>query len=386
MTVDFSANPSVEALRAEIRHIVAREIDQTAAARVADTGTFHEWGLHRALAQGGHLASALPEAFGGTGRDAEHLAALFDELELLGAPFDGVSNVMMVSFVLGQIGSDVQRSEILPRLLDGSQLVCLGYSEPGSGSDVAAATTKARRVGGGWVIDGQKMFTSLAEEAHWCFLLARTDPQAAKHRGLTFFLVPMDSPGVEVREMRTLSHKRTNTTFFDGVTVDDRFRVGEVNGGWDVMMVALPFERGAAGGTSGTRRLWKLLQERFEADPDLRGEVLQDPAHRDKLARIAVECEVSHLLAQRCAWVASTGRVPGQEGSEAKLFATESLVRASRTLMDVFGSQAVRTDTPLGDFLSHAYRHSPVTTVYGGTSEIQKNIIAERGLGLPRAR
>jgi alkylation response protein AidB-like acyl-CoA dehydrogenase len=313
---------------------------------------------------------------------------LFRELELAGAPYDGLSICTMLASVIAHVGNDMQRRVVLPKLLAGESLIALGYSEPDSGSDVAAAHTRAVRDGDGWRIDGQKIFTSLAEESEWVFLLTRTDPDVPKHQGLTFFLVPTSAPGFELQPIRTLSGKRTNTTFYDGVYVDDEWRVGEVNGGWQVMLVALSFERGVAGGVRDAERLLTVAEEHARhATRDDGSVLLDDPDFRRDLARLAVDCEVTDLLASRAAWVAASGGLPAVEGAATKLLATEALTRAVGRLLDANGPAGLvqRHDvTDLSAFYEYCYRFAPVTTIYGGTSEIQRNLVAQRGLGLPR--
>jgi len=381
--VDFTPSPETVAFREQVRAVLAEHIDAEVRARVAATGTNHDWGVHRALAERGWLAATLPEALGGQGRDPEQLAGFFRELELVDAPYDGTSLAMMLAYILGHVGSEFQKAEILPALLSGEAIPCLGYSEPESGSDVAAAQTRAVRDGDDWVISGQKMFTSLAEQARWAFMLTRTNTDVPKHRGLTFFLVPLDSPGVEVREVRTLSGKRTNITFYDDVRVPDRMRVGDVDGGWNVMVVALSFERGIAGGVADVRALYDAAlvcaRER---------ELIDEPSVRERLARVAIDTEVCELLGERAAWVAVNG-VPQQEGAEIKLFATEAYWRASSSFVDMLGPEGLPSDhashSPAA-IVEYSYRVAPIFTTAGGTSEIQKNLIAERTLGLPRAR
>ena len=381
--MDFTPNPETVAFREQVRAVLAEHIDADVRARVAATGTNHDWGVHRALAERGWLAATLPEALGGQGRDPEQLAGFFRELELVDAPYDGTSLAMMLAYILGHVGSEFQKAEILPALLSGEAIPCLGYSEPESGSDVAAAQTRAVRDGDDWVISGQKMFTSLAEQARWAFMLTRTNTDVPKHRGLTFFLVPLDSPGVEVREVRTLSGKRTNITFYDDVRVLDRMRVGDVDGGWNVMVVALSFERGIAGGVADVRALYDAAlvcaRER---------ELIDEPSVRERLARVAIDTEVCELLGERAAWVAVNG-VPQQEGAEIKLFATEAYWRASSSFVDMLGPEGLPSDhashSPAA-IVEYSYRVAPIFTTAGGTSEIQKNLIAERTLGLPRAR
>ena len=390
--MDFRPSASAAAFTAEIRAFLAEHWTPAQAKRVKQTGTQHDWALHRAFAERGWMRTALPSELGGEGRSPEELAALFHEFELHGAPYDGMSLAMMVAFTLGHVGSDFHRREVVPRLLSGDAIVCLGYTEPGSGSDVAAAKTRAtRRDDGAWTVDGQKMWTSLAEESEWVFLLTRTDPDVAKHRGLTFFLVPMDTPGVEVQEIRTLAGKRSNATFYDGIRVDDRWRVGEVDGGWDVMRVALAYERGVVGGLSDGER---LLRGAIEAARGLRDRTgaprIDDPHVRERLVRAAIDNEVARLLGARAAWVAGSGALPGLEGSQAKLFATEAFRRNSERLVDALGApgllQADDGDAPVRGFVEQCMRLAPITTIHGGSSEIQRNHIAERMLGMPRAR
>ena len=387
--MDFAPSEAAERFRAEVREVVAAHFTDEVRDRVHETGTLHDWGLHRALAARGWIEQALPAALGGGGRDPEELAMLFHELELAGAPYDGLSNVVMVSCVLGQVGNEMQKQEVLPRLLSGDSAVCLGYTEPDSGSDVAAARTRAVRDGDGWRIDGQKMFTSVAEEASWVLLLTRTTTEGPKHAGLTFFLVPMDTPGIEIQPVRTLTGKRTNVTFYNDVRIGDEWRVGEVDGGWQVMLVALSYERGLAGGIRDSERLLRAAEEyaRGATRPDGTRPV-DDPLVRERLVRLAIDVEVTDLLAGRAAWVASSGRLPGTEGAACKLFATESFTRAASWFLDAAGPDGLvqRDGTDVEGFFEFCYRYAPVTTIHGGTSEIQRNLVAQRGLHLPRTR
>jgi alkylation response protein AidB-like acyl-CoA dehydrogenase len=388
--VDFTPSDAAVQFGDEVRELIATVFTDEVRQRVHDTGTMHDWGLHRAMADKGWIAQALPEALGGGGRGPEELAVLFRELELAGAPYDGLSICAMVASVIAHVGNEMQQREVLPKLLAGEALIALGYSEPDSGSDVAAARTRAVRDGDGWRIDGQKIFTSLAEESEWVFLLTRTDPDVPKHQGLTFFLVPTSAPGFELQPIRTLSGKRTNTTFYDGVFVDDEWRIGEVNGGWQVMLVALSFERGVVGGVRDAARLLTVAEEQLAgASGDDGAPRLDDPDLRRELARLAIDCEVADLLASRAVWVAATGQLPGIEGAATKLFATEAFNRAAGRLLDAEGAAGLVQSHDVGDlsaFYEYCYRFAPVTTIYGGTSEIQRNLIAQRGLGLPRSR
>jgi alkylation response protein AidB-like acyl-CoA dehydrogenase len=387
--VDFLPSPRAEQFRAEARALIAEHFTDDVREHVRSTGTIHSWPLHRAIGERGWIAQALPQAQGGGGRGPEELAALFAELERAGAPYDGLSNVVMVSSVLAHVGNEMIHDDVLPRLLSGDAMVCLGYTEPDSGSDVAAARTRAVRDGNGWRIDGQKMFTSVAEESDWIFLLTRTSSEGPKHAGLTFFLVPMDTPGISLQEVRTLPGKRVNITYLDDVRVGDVWRVGEVDGGWQVMLVALSFERGLAGGVRDGERLLAVLEQFARRRSGRDGErLLDDPVVRERLVRLAIDNEVADLLAGRAAWVAASGRLPGTEGAAARLFASESFTRAASWAIDVAAPDGIVHEAEragrIDGFFEYCYRFAPGTTLAGGTTEIQRNLIAQRGLGLPR--
>jgi alkylation response protein AidB-like acyl-CoA dehydrogenase len=253
---------------------------------------------------------------------------------------------------------------------------------------VAAASTRAvpnDEAHSTWTINGQKMWTTLAHVAQHVLLLTRTDPDVPKHRGLTMFLVPLDTPGITVQAVHTVSGDRTNVTFYDDVIVGDECRVGDVNGGWRVMGVALALERGVMGGTALGEVLWRAARA-WAADAG----ALDRPRVREVLARTRIDVEVAWLLAQHTAWIAASGALPSVEGSMTKLFASETYQRAADEWQDVAGAPGLLDmDAPgsMADGLfERAARHAPLTTIYGGTSEIQRNNIAERHLGLPSTR
>jgi alkylation response protein AidB-like acyl-CoA dehydrogenase len=295
----------------------------------------------------------------------------------------------MIAGVIRHIGTEEQKRLILPPALAGEIIIVLGFTEPESGSDVAAAQTRAVRDGDQWVINGQKMFTTNAQEADYAFMLTRTNTEVPKHKGLTTFLVPLKQPGVEIRAVRTISGERTNLTFYNDVRVDDSLRVGEVDGGWDTMAVGLTLERaGPQGGHSF--RLLQAMEHWATTAVDGSGRPrAEDPTVLARLGRAAAENEVATLLARRSAWVQSTGGLPGVEGSMAKLFASEAVTRQGGDFMDMLGPDGVRSQgdpTAVEDGAAEfALRFALGATTYGGTSEIQRNIIAQRGLGLPRA-
>ena len=384
--MDFSFGPSARDYKEQARQLLAEELTPERMGRVHHTGTFHDRDFHRALAARGWLAPGWPVELGGRGLDALEVLAFSEELAEAGAPMYGAATTMMIAGVIREVGTDGQRTAIIPKAVGGEILIVLGFTEPECGSDVAAVATRAVRQGDQWVINGQKMFTTNAHVADYVFLLARTDPDAPKHKGLTTFLVPLDQPGVTIQAVMTMSGERTNVTYYDDVPVDDAWRIGAVNAGWNTMSVALTLERaGAFGGEH--RRLVAAADRWASSAPTADGKtLLDDPTVAVRLARAATEARVTRLLGLRSAAVLAGGGLPGVEGSMAKLFSSETLVRAADDLATI-APDGLRADDPThGGELDRAVRHAQATTIYGGTSEVQRSIIAQRGLGLPRPR
>ena len=386
--MDFSLSPGAVEFRAEVKAFIADHLTTEVVDQMHATGTFNDKTFNAALADAGLLAGAVP---GYGDRDPIELYILFNELEKAGAPYDGLAVTMLVAGVVNAVGTDFHRSRVLQKLLTGRFNCCLGYSEPDHGSDVASITTKAVRDGDEWVITGQKMWTTMAHVSDWVILLTRTNPDVPRHKGLTMFLVPMDTPGIEVQPVPTMATERTNATFYDGVRVGDEWRLGEVDGGWAVMGVALAFERGVMGGTNPAVPLLRHVRDWAggAASPD-GGTMLQDPLLRERLARTAIANQVSQLLTLRAAWIAATGGLPGLEGSMAKLYATGRYQQAVGWFQEMAGAEGLLgfdADGAAADgWIDYDARHAPVTTIYGGTTEINRNNVAERHLGLPRDR
>lgn len=385
---DFRLGADVEAFRDEIHAFLADAVTDDVIERAHTTGTIHDWGLHRGMADQGWISAGWPAEFGGGGRSPLEMNVLSEEMYLSGAPVDGIGVASLVAHTLLLEGSQWLKETIIPEIISGEVITALGYSEPESGSDVAACATKAIRDGDEWTIDGQKMFTTLAHEAGYVFLLARTNTEVAKHKGLTMFIVPMSTPGIEISPVHTMGGERTNITYYDGVKINDRYRVGEVDGGWKVMMTALVFERNAAWYGEAVRLLdhgirWAATAVTADGEPKL-----VDPFIRERIARVAIGNEVANLLGWRAAWLASIGTLPSVEGTMAKLFTTEHYQRSAKEMLDMLGADGVRRigspNSPADGWIEAIYRHCQVTTIYGGTSEVLRNIIAQRGLGLPK--
>ena len=386
--MDFSLSPRAAEFRTEVMAFLDSHLTGEVIDTMHRTGTFNDKHFNAALADAGLLAGAVP---GYGDRDPIELYVLFNELEKAGAPYDGLAVTMLVAGVINAVGTDFHREQVLDRLLTGRFNCCLGYSEPDHGSDVAAITTRAVQDGDEWVINGQKMWTTMAHEADWVILLTRTEPDVPKHKGLTMFLVPMDTPGIEVQAVPTMASERTNATFYDEVRIGDEWRLGDVNGGWSVMGVALAFERGVMGGTNPAVPLLRHVRGwATDAPSPDGGRMIDDPLLRERIARTAIANQVSQLLTLRAAWIAATGGLPGLEGSMAKLYATDRYQQAVGWLQQMAGADGLLgfgTDGAAADgWIDYDARHSPVTTIYGGTTEINRNNVAERHLGLPRAR
>ncbi|GAA2401799.1 acyl-CoA dehydrogenase [Actinomadura vinacea] len=389
--MDFWQSDELAAHREAARAWVEANVRPEWAEEQHRTGCHQTMALHALLARDGILAAGRPPEYGGSDVDPGFAGAVFDECKQRGLHFDGWATTTMVTYTIQHAGTEEQKREFLPAALRGDMMIALGYSEPDSGSDVAAAKTTAVRDGDGWVVNGQKMFTSTAQVSSHVFVLARTNPDVPKHKGLTLFLVPTDAPGFEIQPIHTLGGQVTNATFYTDVRVPDSARVGGVDEGWNVMRVALVYERGVASPQSVDQTLsedltvWAREARRPDGTP-----VLDDPLVAERIGRIRVDEEVSRLLGQWMNWHAAKGGVPGPEGSMRKLFWSEMAQRHYSDALDILGVEGVLAPeapgAPAGGMFEHDFRAAVVTTVYGGTSEILRDIIAERRLGLPRHR
>ena len=400
--MDFEVSDSLAAYRTAAQDWIRQYVDPSWAKKQKETGINHTPALHKLLAEQGWYAAGWPAEYGGSDKDVDAARTLLQEIAKLGIKHDGWSTTSLVLNILLQVGTEDQKRAYIPAGLAGDVRISLGYTEPGSGSDMAAARSRAVRQDDSWVINGQKMFTSTADQATHIFMLTRTDPDAAKHAGLTLFLVPTAAEGFEWHPVETLGGQRTTATFYTDVVVPDEARVGEVNGGWNVMGVALVFERGAGigprppSGTSGNigtqkehliERVVRWTQERPDPDGSLRW---TDDTVRERIGRMAVESEVAKLLWLRSTWIADTGGMPGTEGSAAKLYMTETDQRHHQDMLDIMAPHGLldagSDAAPLDAAVEQAFRYGVVGTVYGGSSEIMREIVAERQLGLPRVR
>jgi alkylation response protein AidB-like acyl-CoA dehydrogenase len=356
--------------------------------KMAD-GAMGEW--REKLAARGWIAPAWPAEYGGAGLSTMEQFIMNEEFAEAGAPTFGGMGVSMAGPTIIVHGTEEQKAEHLPKILRGETRWCQGFSEPGSGSDLASLQTKAERDGDEYVLNGSKIWTSGAQLANWMFMLARTDPEAPKHRGISFFLVDFSSPGITVQPLVTMAGTTTfNQVFFDNVRVPARNVVGEVNRGWYVGTTTLDFERSGIGAAVGMQQaVVDIIKWSREHTNDGLSQIKRNPTVRNELIDRYIDVNVSKMLAYRVVHMQNTGRIPNHEASMAKLFATELRQRVWRTAHRVTGLYGLTWDrkseyAPHNANFTHGYVESVSSTIAGGTSEIQRNIIAQRGMGMPR--
>lgn len=384
--MDATQHDADERFRAEIRGW----LEENLAGRFADlrgkggSGREHEdfearleWNRH--MAASGWSCVGWPVEYGGRGLSIEQQVIFHEEYARADAPAR-VNHLgeELVGPTLIAHGTEEQKARFLPRIAAVDELWCQGYSEPGAGSDLAAVSTKAARVGDSWVIHGQKVWTSLAQNAQWCFVIARTTPGSVRHQGLSYLLVPMEQPGVEVRPILQLTAtSEFNEVFFDGARTDAAHIVGGEGNGFKVAMATLGFERGVS-------TLAQQIAFRRELDAVIetaeRTGAINDAVIRDRLVRARMELEVIRQHALR-----TLGGEQGHGASVAKLLWSGWHRSLGELAMEVAGSSSLIVGEEYAlDDLQTLFLFSRADTLYGGSDEIQRNVIAERVLGLPR--
>jgi hypothetical protein len=385
--VDFLEPPHWAAIRREAEAFVAEHVTPEMVAEELATGDGVSRPLMRAMGARGWITPTWPEEEGGAGLDAFEAGVLHSTIRASGAPTIGAGTTTLPANAIRSLGSEELKASILPGVAAGETVICLGYTEPEGGSDVFACKTRAERDGDQWRINGQKMFTTFAHRADYCFLLTRTTPGSVGPSGLTMFLVPMDSAGIECQAVRTMGYERTNIVYYSDVWVDDARRVGEADQGLAVMRAALEAEQNIAP-TSRTTQLAAAAANWASTArlPDGR-RAIDDPLNRQRLARLAVDAEVTDLLGLRSAFLDDLG---GKPGPLAALFGPETYVRWSAAVLDMVGPDGLLPWTELGaaseGAFEYHFRSAVATTIYGGTSEVLRSLIAEQRLGLPRSR
>jgi alkylation response protein AidB-like acyl-CoA dehydrogenase len=400
--MDWKDSPEQAAFRAEVQHLVATRLPgryKELAAAGSLEGRAWEWDRkspdpdvrraaadwHKALSERGWVAPHWPKEYGGGGLTPMEQFVLNQELARAGAPHVGGSGVSMLGPTLIVHGTDEQRRRYLPPILAGDVTWAQGYSEPGAGSDLASLQTRAVRDGDDFVINGQKIWTSAAHTADAIFALVRTDPEAPKHRGISFLMIDdIKTPGISVRPLVDMSGSHYfNEVFFDNVRVPATNIVGEENRGWYVGMTLLDFERSNIAGAVAARRSLNRLLDTVRADDTLRDRA-RSSTMRQEIAQRYIETEVMFQYSFRIISMQARGLLPNHEASTAKLFNSELSQRLAQTAMQCLGLQGNLERGAAGSSFVHGYLGAVPATIRGGTSEVQRNIIATRGLGLPR--
>ncbi|WP_182357275.1 acyl-CoA dehydrogenase family protein [Tomitella gaofuii] len=393
--MDFAFSDEERAFDAEVAQFLADEHTREEAAEVfaphreadaqlADTSA--RKAFLRRLAERGWLGMSWPREYGGADQAGMYEYLLNERLARAGAPLIG-KGVGIIGKTLIRHGSEELRRRFLPAILAGTIDFALGYSEPDAGSDLASLSLRARRAPGGWRLDGQKRFSTSAHFADWYWVAARTDPDAPKHEGITLFLIPLSAPGLTVLEQKTMGDERTNEVFFDDVFVPDDAVVGEVDNGWRYVTEAIDYERF----TIYTVGMLESKMERILAwarTATVHGRpAYEDPAVRAGIAELATDLEAARMLTLRVIDTASRGEVPSTEASMCKLTLTRLHQKMADWMLDRCGPTVVlRSGDPGAQdhgFWEHSYRFTVLETIGGGASEIQKNILARRALGLP---
>lgn len=350
-----------------------------------------EW--ERKLHSGGWSGINWPVEYGGRGATLVERAIFAEEMARIRAP-EGLNIIgqNLAGPTILHHGTEAQKQRFLPRIIASDDVWCQGFSEPNAGSDLASVRTRAERKGDKFIVNGQKIWTSYAQYSQWCFALVRTDPDVSKHKGLSFLLIDMSSPGISIRPLRQISgESEFNETFFDDVEVPVENIVGEINGGWKIAMTTLAYERGPEDALGRQIRFKQELDRLVRtAEQTRQGGVplTDDPIVRQKLARAITEVEIMRLSAVRSFSKFLNGDDRGPDASVTKLYWSHAAQRMYESAIDILGPLA-----PLSGMDPHSvadgkfqlsYLQSKAFSIYSGSSEIQRNIIGERMLGLPR--
>jgi alkylation response protein AidB-like acyl-CoA dehydrogenase len=387
--MDFRFSEEEEAFRKEVQEFLARE--WTLPDWDPDKG--EDWqaarDFEKKLVARGWLTMAWPKQYGGL--EVSHMTQLIfrDEIAYAGAPIVDGQGISMVGPCVMVHGTEEQKERFLPPIAKGEVVWSQGFSEPNAGSDLASLQCRAVRDGDDFIVNGQKTWTTAATRSDWIHVLVRTDPDAPKHRGISYLLVDMKSPGITTQPIVNMTgYSGFYETYFEDVRVPVANRLGEENRGWYAAMTTLSFERSSIGFASGARRtLQELVQYCRETKHDGQP-LIDDPRVRRKLANLAIEIDVARLISYNVAWLQSKGQVPIYESSAAKTFTTELRQRIANVGLQILGLYGQLDESskwvPLRGHIKYQYLWTVGETIYAGSNEIQRNIIAQRGLGLPR--
>ncbi|MBI4516109.1 MAG: acyl-CoA dehydrogenase family protein [Deltaproteobacteria bacterium] len=389
MYVDLA--PQQRALQAELRQyftsILTPEL-QTELHGSEGGGPLYKQAIKK-MGADGWLGIGWPKEYGGQGRSPIEQFIFFDEGERAGIPIPFLT-LNTVGPTIMKFGTDAQKQQFLPAILRGEVYFAIGYSEPSAGTDLAALRTRAVRDGDDYVINGNKVFTSLADYADYIWLAARTDPNAPKHKGISIFLVPASAPGVKITPIWTVSGLKTNATYYEDVRVPASSLVGAENLGWRLITNQLNFERIALTTPGPLERLLNDVRRWTQATklPDGR-RVIDQEWVQVNLARVRAKLEFLRLMNWKVAWALTQRAVNPADSSAVKVFATEFFIEAYRRLSEVIGQRATlrgdSADAVLRGRIEYLSRAATILTFGGGTNEIQRDLIAMLGLGMPSA-
>jgi alkylation response protein AidB-like acyl-CoA dehydrogenase len=390
--MDLNLTPGEEQFRDELRAWLQANVPSpwTGNTREEEKGPYFDYlrGWQHKVYDAGWAGLSWPKEFGGRGARLIEQAIFQEEWARAEAPpLINVLGLSLIGPTIIAVGNEEQKRRFLPKILSADEIWCQGFSEPNAGSDVASLSTKATLEGDHLAINGQKIWTSLAQVADWILLLVRTDPNAPKHKGITALLVDMHSPGVTIRPLKQMTGDSSfNEVFFDNVRVPLSNVLGEINKGWHTAIATLMNERANLG--SGIYILFKRSFDRLIAltrETERHGKpASQDPHIRQKLAQSYLELEIFRLTTMRSLSKMQNTSIPGPEGSILKLQWSELNQRMQQTAMEALGPHAQLHGFDDGFWVFH-YLRSRANTIEAGTSEIQRNIIAERVLGLPKS-
>jgi alkylation response protein AidB-like acyl-CoA dehydrogenase len=395
--LDFTLTPDQQAFRERVRSWLKANIPpewkalgSTEVPRAEAYELGRRW--QRTLFDGGFIGVTWPREYGGQGLTFVEEMILHEEMALQKAPpILNILGVGMAGPTIIAYGTEEQKQRYPAKILSCEEIWCQGYSEPNSGSDLAALQTRAVKDGDHYVINGQKVWTSLAHVADWMMLLARTDPDAPKHKGISYFLLDMHAPGVTVKPLRQMTgDAEFNEVFFDNVRVHERQVLGEVNNGWAVGLTTLMYERLALGFGLQVRlriALESLIEMGRRVEKTGRA-VTRDPLLRQKLAQLWIDTEALKYTGARAITKLLRGELPGPEASAGKMGWVETHQKLQELAMEIEGPYAQLTrgsDRAIdGGVWQYGFLRSRANSIEGGTTEIQKNIIGERVLGLPK--
>jgi alkylation response protein AidB-like acyl-CoA dehydrogenase len=386
--MDFDFTPEQERLRKDYRSRLEAVMtpERRASVAIPTEGGQAVADCRRALGEAGLLGVAWPTEYGGQGLTALEQYIFGEEARRVSAPLPMIT-LNTVGPTLIQFGTDEQKTKFLPAILKGTVDFAIGYSEPGAGSDLASLRTTAVRDGDEFVINGSKMFTSGAEFADYIWLAARTDPEAKKHKGITLFIVPTDAKGFSWKPLHTMPGVSTYYTFYDDVRVPASSIVLGENEGWKLVTNQLNLERAALGNLGALEPLFRKTLNWAKTTPLDGGLVIDKPWVQQALARVEAQVAAYELLNLRVNASMSSGALSMGEASAAKVFGTELTQQVARELLEVIGQDGSRVGAaaPLKGELEHAYRLAVINTFGGGANELQRDIIAMAGLGMPRA-